>query len=105
MAETDTKPCAVPNVNSLVEQLRRARQWAWEVHDNRVPGVARDLAWALIAMTRDHDPDTYSPWSRAGALEPERLFQALTLSGDIARLIRKADALQPHLVRSGRVSQ
>jgi hypothetical protein len=91
--------------NALVEQLRRARQWAWGVFDHRVPGAARDLAWAMIAMARDHDPDTYSPWLRVEALEPDRLTRAIELANDIARLIRKADRLQPHLVRNGEAGQ
>lgn len=105
MSDSATRLEANPDVNALVEQLRRARKWAWGVFDNRVPGAARDLAWALIAMARDHDPETYSPWSRVGALEPERLFRALDLAADIARLIRKADDLQPSLVRNAEVGQ
>ncbi len=89
----------------LVEQLRRARKWAWGVFDHRVPGAARDLAWALIAMARDHDPETYSPWLRVGALETAQQILALELATDIARLIRKADELQPMLVRDGKVGQ
>ena len=105
MTEAATHLVAKPETNALVEQLRRARQWAWGVFDNRVPGAARDLAWALIAMARDHDPETYSPWLRVGALEPARLTQALELAADIARLIRKADELQPMLVRDGEVGR
>ena len=88
-----------------MEQLRRARQWAWGTFDNRVPGAARDLAWALIALARDHDPETYSPWLRVDALESAQLSQALELAADIARLIRRADELQPMLVRDGEVGQ
>ena len=91
----------IVEANGLVEHLRRARQWAWGVFDRRVPGAARDLAWALIALARDHDPNTYSPWLRVNALEPGQLIQAANLAADIARLIRKADRLQPHLVRDG----
>lgn len=58
MTEAATRLDAKPEANALVEQLRRARLWAWSVHDQRVPGAARDLSWALIAFTRDHDPDT-----------------------------------------------
>lgn len=87
------------SMEALVEQLRRARHWAWQVFDHRVPGAARDLAWALIALTRDHDPDTYGPWLRVDAVEPSRLAQALDLATAIARLIREADGLQPGLVR------
>ncbi len=101
MSDSATRLIATPESNALVEQLRCARQWAWGVFDRRVPGAARDLAWALIALTRDHDPETYSPWSRVGALEAAQLFQALDLASDIARLIRKADRLQPNLVRDG----
>lgn len=91
--------------NGLVEQLRRARQWAWGVFDRRVPGAARDLAWALIALARDHDPETYSPWLRVGALESAQQILALELATDIARLICKADELQPMLVRDGEVAR
>ena len=91
--------------NGLVEQLRRAQQWAWGVFDQRVPGAARDLAWALIAMARDHDPDTYSPWLRVGALETAQQILALELATEIARLVRKADELQPMLVRDGEVAR
>ena len=105
MTEAATQQVTKPDANSLVEQLRRARKWAWGVFDNRVPGAARDLAWALIAMARDHDPETYSPWSRVGAVEPDRLTQALDLAADIARLIRKADRLQPSLVRNAEAGQ
>lgn len=105
MTEATTHPIANHATNALVEQLRRARQWAWGVFDQRVPGAARDLAWALIAMARDHDPETYSPWLRVGALEPDRMTKAIDLAADIARLIRKADKLQPHLVRDGEVSR
>jgi hypothetical protein len=105
MADTAILNSARPETKALVEHLRRARKWAWAVFDNRVPGAARDLAWALIAMARDHDPETYSPWSRVGALEPDRLIQALDLAADIARLIRKADRLQPSLVRNAEAGQ
>lgn len=90
---------------ALVDQLRRARQWAWDVHDQRVPGAARDLAWAMIGLCRDHDPGTYSPWLRVGALEPDRLREAIDLASEVARLIRKADVLQPNLVRNGNAGQ
>lgn len=96
---------ATSATDSLVDQLRRARQWAWQVHDHRVPGAARDLSWALIQLARDHDPDTYSPWARVPALEPAQMNGALSLAGDIARLIRKADELQPMLVRKGGAGQ
>lgn len=105
MAKATTFPETRPGANALVEQLRRARQWAWSVHDQRVPGTARDLAWALIALTRDHDPETYSPWLRVGALKPAKLVQAIDLAADIARVIGKADRLQPNLVRDGRAGQ
>ncbi len=105
MTEATTHPIANHATNGLVEQLRRARQWAWGVFDQRVPGAARDLAWALIAMARDHDPETYSPWLRVGALEPDRMTKTIDLAADIARLIRKADKLQPHLVRDGEVGR
>jgi len=75
------------------------------VHDRRVPGAARDLAWALIGLARDHDPDTYSPWLRAGALEPAQLAKAIDLATDIARVIGKADRLQPNLVRDREAGQ
>ena len=101
MAEANNQPVSLPTTDALVEQLRRARQWAWGVFDHRVPGAARDLAWALIALARDHDPDTYSPWLRVGALDPAQLIRALSLAGEIARAIRKADELQPNLVRNG----
>ena len=91
--------------NELVEQLRRARRWAWSVFEHRVPGTSRDLAWALIAMSRDHDPDTYSPWLKVDALEPKQLIQAIDVASDIVRVIRKADLLQPHLVRDGEAGQ
>ena len=100
MAEANNQPPAPPPTDALVEQLRRARQWAWSVFDHRVPGAARDLAWALIALARDHDPDTYSPWLRVGALDPAQLGRALSLASEIARAIRKADELQPDLVRN-----
>lgn len=105
MTEAETLSNAKPDANALADQLRRARQWAWGVHDQRVPGAARDLAWALIAMARDHDPETYAPWLRTEALAPERLSQAIDLASDIARLIRKADALQPNLVRNGEIAR
>ena len=105
MTEAATHLVAKPETNALVEQLRRARQWAWGVFDHRVPGAARDLAWALIALARDHDPETYSPWLRVGALESAQLTQALDLAADIARVIRKADELQPMLVRDGEVGR
>lgn len=105
MTEAATHLVAKPETNALVEQLRRARQWAWGVFDHRVPGAARDLAWALIALARDHDPETYSPWLRVDALESAQLSQALELAADIARLIRRADELQPMLVRDGEVGQ
>ena len=101
MSDSVTRLDAQPDANALVEQLRRARQWAWGVFDHRVPGAARDLAWALIALARDHDPETYSPWLRVGALESAQLTQALDLAADIARVIRRADELQPMLVRDG----
>jgi len=105
MAETATQLDDQSKRDALVEHLRRARQWAWDVHEHRVPGVARDLAWALIELVRDHDPETYSPWSQARALEPEHLNQALELAAELARLIRKADKLQPHLIRKKEVRQ
>ena len=105
MSDSGIRLVAKPGTNALVEQLRRARQWAWGVFDQRVPGAARDLAWALIAMARDHDPETYSPWLRVGALESAQLTQALDLAADIARVIRKADELQPMLVRDGEVGR
>ena len=105
MTEAATHLIANPDTNALVEQLRRARQWAWGVFDHRVPGAARDLAWALIAMARDHDPETYSPWLRVGALETAQQILALELATDIARLIRKADELQPTLIRDGEAGQ
>ena len=91
--------------NLLAEQLRRARLWAWGVFDQRVPGAARDLAWALIAMAGDHDPETYPPWLQVGALDTAKQMLALELATDIARLVRKADELQPTLVRDGEVGQ
>lgn len=103
--ELDVTTRKTVETNGLVEQLRRARQWAWGVFDHRVPGAARDLAWALIAMARDHDPETYSPWLRASALETTQQILALELASDIARLIRKADRLQPHLLRDGGAGQ
>lgn len=104
---TETATHLIPNhsTNALVEQLRRARQWAWGVFDQRVPGAARDLAWALIVMARDHDPETYPPWLRVGALETAQQILALELATDIARLIRKADDLQPTLIREGEAGQ
>lgn len=105
MAKAATGPDASPKANALVEQLRRARQWAWSVHDQRVPGTARDLAWALIGLVRDHDPETYSPWLRVGALEPAQIVQAIDLAADIARVIGKADKLQPNLIRDGGAGQ
>lgn len=100
------EPVAIqPGADSLVEQLRRARHWAWSVFDHRVPGTARDLAWALIALARDHDHETYSPWLRVAALEPSRLAQALDLATAIARLIGEADKLQPDLVRDGKAGE
>ena len=105
MTETATQLIAKTETNTLVDQLRCARQWAWAVFDNRVPGVARDLAWALIAMARDHDPETYSPWLRVGALETAQQILALELAADIARLVRKADELQPTLIRNGETGQ
>ena len=90
-------------LDALAERLHRARQWAWGVFDYRVPGAARDLSWSLIALARDYDPETYSRWPRAHALEPEHMVQALDLATDIAGLIRKADKLQPNLIRSGGV--
>lgn len=86
---------------SAPDHLLRARQWAWAIFDHRVPGAARDLAWALIGLINDHDPKTYSPWLKVDALEPARQADAIRLAGDIARLIQKADELQPHLVRGG----
>ena len=77
MTEAATHLVAKPETNALVEQLRRARQWAWGVFDHRVPGAARDLAWALIALARDHDPETYSPWLRVDALESAQLRKEL----------------------------
>ena len=91
--------------NLLAEQLRRARLWAWGVFDQRIPGAARDLAWALIAMARDHEPETYSPWLQVGALETAQQILALELATDIARLVRKADELQPMLVRDREVAR
>lgn len=105
MTEAATQLVAKPETNALVEQLRCARQWAWGVFDHRVPGAARDLAWALIGMARDHDPETYSPWLRVGALESAQLTKALELAADIARLVRKADELQPMLVRDREVGR
>lgn len=92
---------ALPDVNAIAEHLRRARQWAWTVFDYRVPGVSRDLAWSLIALARDHDPETYSPWLNVEALEPAKLAQALGLATEIARLIRNADRLQPNPICDG----
>ena len=105
MTEATTHSITNPATNALVDQLRRARQWAWGVFDHRVPGAARDLAWALIAIARDHDPETYSPWLRVGALETAQITKALELATDIARLVRKADELQPMLVRDGEVAR
>lgn len=105
MTDSATRLDAKPEANALVEQLRRARQWAWGVFDHRVPGVARDLAWTLIALARDHDPETYSPWLRVGALETAQQILALELATDIARLVRKADELQPMLVRDREVAR
>ena len=86
-------------IAKLTDHICRARLWAWTVHDDRIPGAARDLAWALIGLARDYDPATYAPWSQTEALEPAQMNEALSLAIEIARLIRKADALQPHLVR------
>lgn len=94
-----------PDDTDLIENLRRARAWAWDIHDQRVPGVARNLAWAMIGLASDHDPEPYGPWSKAKALEPSQLVAALSLMTDIARLVRKADELQPNLVRGGEVGQ
>ena len=105
MTEATTHSITNPATDALVEQLRRARQWAWGVFDRRIPGAARDLAWALIAMARDHDPETYSPWLRVGALETAQLTKALELATDIAQLVRKADELQPTLVRDREVAR
>lgn len=93
------------DTHALGDQLRRAKLWAWIVFNNRVLGVSRDLAWTLIALVRDHDPANYSPWFKVEALEPVKLAQALDVATEIARLIRKADRLQPHLVRDGRAGQ
>lgn len=94
-----------PDKSELVESIRRARIWAWKVHGQRIPGPARDLAWSMIGLTNDHDPFTYGPWSKATALEPDQLIAALDLATEIARLIRKADELQPSLVRGGEAVQ
>lgn len=101
MTEADSKHY----IGTLVERLRQARQWGWYVHDHRVPGVARDLAWALIGMTRDHDPDTYKGCPRVDALNPQRLGDVLDLAAGIAGLIAEADQLQPHLIRDKGVGQ
>jgi hypothetical protein len=105
MANIATELNSASEADALVEQIRRARQWAWDVFDHRVPGVARDLAWALIELARDHDPETYSPWLQASALEADRLALALDLAADISHLIRKADRLQPRLVREGEAAR
>lgn len=98
MAEGGTEEQGAREVEALTDQLRRARVWAWSIFELRAPGTARDLAWATINLARDHDPDTYSPWLNVPALEPEALRRAVDLASDIARLIRKADTLQPHLM-------
>lgn len=98
MAEISKHLLSASSTDELVEKLRRARSWAWSVHDNRIPGVARDLAWALVALARDHDLETRSPYHAPLTLEPEILERAIDLARNIARIIIKADALQPHLV-------
>lgn len=93
------------DTDALVERLCSARRWALEIFDTRGVGIARDLAWALAGLARDHDPDTYVPWSRVRALETEQLKLALELAAQITRAIRLADALQPHLVRNKEARQ
>ena len=105
MASPANIPDMSPSINTLAEQLCRARQWAWGVFDNRIPGASRDLAWALIGLCRDFDPQTYNPWLHVLALEPETMAAALDLAGDVARLIRRADALQPQRIRERETSQ
>lgn len=105
MAEAAIQPDATISTDAMVEHLRRARLWAWDVFDHRTSGVASELAWALIGLARDHDPDTYSPWLAARCLEQDRLKQAIELANGIARLIRKADALQPHLIRDRKAGE
>ena len=99
MDNDSTQLLGPPDIQAQTEYLQRARIWVWEVCEHRRPGAARDLAWALIGLARDHDPETYSPWLVVSALEPATLSLAINLANDIARLIRKADALQPNLVR------
>lgn len=100
---TDQSPqkmrCA--KTEALVYQLRRARKWAKDVRANSPPGPAHDLAWGLICLTVDHDPDTYSPWLEAPALHPERLIKAVELAHEIARLIQKADELRSMMFLDG----
>lgn len=105
MIEQAKQTPSTTDVDALVEYLHRAGRWAWHVFDHRVSGIARDLAWALANLARDHDPDLSSPWMSDQASQAERLTQALDLAADIARLIRKADKLQPHLIRKEEAGQ
>lgn len=102
MANTSAQLEPNPSIHDLIAHLRRARIWAWEVFNQRRPGPSRDLAWSLINLAKDHDPDTYSPWLKICALEPEALRQAIELAHEICRLIRKADAHRPDLILESR---
>ena len=99
MDNDSTQLLSPPDIQAQTEYLQRARIWAWEVCEHRRPGTARDLALALIGLSRDHDPETYAPWLVIPTFEPATLSLAINLANDIARLIRKADALQPSLVK------
>ncbi len=85
-----------------INRLDHARTWARGIYNTRAPGVAYDLANALIGLANDHSPWTYTEGLDAVALDDERIAAAYEMSRDIARLIRKADALQPQAVRETR---
>lgn len=78
----------------LAQELERARVWAWEVHDARIPGAARDLAWALICHARSYQPE------RLSDVDLPTLQGAVQVARAIAKLIKQADVFEPQCIRS-----
>lgn len=105
MADLSATLSKAPDTERMLDHLRRARKWAWDLHGARKPGAARDLAWTITQLVADHDPETYSPWLNVRALEADNLRLAIDLVNSIVRAIRMADALQPHLIRKTEANQ
>ena len=82
-----------PDAQLLAQELERARLWGWEIHDNRIPGAARDLAWTLVSHARSYQPE------RIGDANLSELVGAVQVARAIAKLIKQADAFEPQCVR------